>query len=161
AALAAVAIRKADAERARSKGETEGITLGVHVEEALVRSGAGGTEIDLDAKLRAWTVLESLLVHAEPNAIVVSEVAHPYLERRFDLIALDVGEGVAGRAYRLTERSGPSLGRRTARFVGRELNLAVLQSCLASVMEGHGQIVGIVGEAGIGKSRLVAEFRQS
>jgi len=162
AAHAAMAIHKA-AERARSAGETQGIKLGVHVEEALVRSGAGGTEIDVNAKHHAWTVLESLLARAETNAIVVSETAFSFLERRFDLIPLDPVDGVAERAYRLAERerSGPGLGRRTARFVGRGSNLEVLQSYLASVMRGQGQIVGIVGEAGIGKSRLVAEFRQS
>src|SRR5262249_46144396 len=155
AAPVGVAIEKAR-ERAPDQGEAQGLKLGVHVADTLVRSGAGGIEIDLDAKLRAWTILEALVTGAETNAIHVSETAYPYLERRFDLIPL-------GGAFRLAERerSGARFGRRMARFVGREPNLEVLQRRLAAVMGGHGQIVGIVGEAGIGKSRLVAEFRQS
>jgi len=46
-------------------------------------------------------------------------------------------------------------------FIGREREHAVLEGRLASAMAGRGQVVGIVGEAGIGKSRLVYEFRRS
>jgi class 3 adenylate cyclase/predicted ATPase len=45
-------------------------------------------------------------------------------------------------------------------FVGRERELATLHALLAQVEKGHGQVVGMVGEAGIGKSRLLYEFRQ-
>jgi tetratricopeptide (TPR) repeat protein len=46
-------------------------------------------------------------------------------------------------------------------FVGRRQELDLLKSRLASARAGRGQIVGIVGEAGIGKSRLLYEFRQA
>jgi class 3 adenylate cyclase/DNA-binding winged helix-turn-helix (wHTH) protein/predicted ATPase len=46
-------------------------------------------------------------------------------------------------------------------FVGRERELATLHALLAQVETGRGQVVGVVGEAGIGKSRLIYEFRQS
>jgi class 3 adenylate cyclase/predicted ATPase len=45
-------------------------------------------------------------------------------------------------------------------FVGRERELATLHALLAQVETGRGQIVGVVGEPGIGKSRLLYEFRQ-
>ncbi len=162
AAHAAMAVHKAG-ERARGEGEAPEIKLAIHVAQALVGYGAGSVEIDLNAKHEALTILESLLSRAETNTIVVSETAFPFLERRFDLSALDPVQGVAGRAYGLTgrERPGLGVGRRMARFVGRGSNLELLHSYLASTMRGHGQIVGIVGEAGIGKSRLVAEFRES
>jgi class 3 adenylate cyclase/tetratricopeptide (TPR) repeat protein len=44
------------------------------------------------------------------------------------------------------------------RFVGRQTELAVLQQVLERAGTGHGQIVAVVGEAGVGKSRLVYEF---
>ena len=47
-----------------------------------------------------------------------------------------------------------------SRFVGREYELAVLHERLAQAERGHGQVVGIVGEPGVGKSRLVFEFQQ-
>src|SRR4029453_16759812 len=56
------------------------------------------------------------------------------------------------------------LGRRDRRprspFVGRQQELATLQAALAQSEAGQGQVVGIVGEPGLGKSRLLYEFRQ-
>ena len=46
-------------------------------------------------------------------------------------------------------------------FIGRDELLAALRAPLAKVEAGHGQVVGVVGEPGIGKSRLVYEFRRS
>lgn len=48
-----------------------------------------------------------------------------------------------------------------SRFVGREHELAALYHPLAQVEAGRGQVVGLVGEPGMGKSRLVYEFRHS
>jgi class 3 adenylate cyclase/tetratricopeptide (TPR) repeat protein len=44
------------------------------------------------------------------------------------------------------------------RFVGREMELAVLVQALARARAGPGQVIALVGEAGVGKSRLVYEF---
>jgi predicted ATPase len=46
-------------------------------------------------------------------------------------------------------------------LVGRERERSVLRDLLARVKSGQGQVVGIVGDAGVGKSRLVHEFRKS
>jgi tetratricopeptide (TPR) repeat protein len=43
-------------------------------------------------------------------------------------------------------------------FIGRTRALATLRALVAQVEAGHGQIVGIMGEPGIGKTRLCAEF---
>ena len=54
-----------------------------------------------------------------------------------------------------------SRGERTlSPFVGRERELATLEALFAQVEAGQGQVVGIVAEAGGGKSRLLYEFRQ-
>jgi predicted ATPase/class 3 adenylate cyclase len=44
------------------------------------------------------------------------------------------------------------------RFVGRDAELEHLRRILGQAETGHGQVVAIVGEAGVGKSRLVYEF---
>ena len=64
--------------------------------------------------------------------------------------------------YRILRISG-GRRRRGARlltsFVGREEDLAILARCFERAFAGAGQFVLIVGEPGIGKSRLVEEFR--
>ena len=45
-------------------------------------------------------------------------------------------------------------------FVGREHELMLLQNCFEKVQSGQGQMVFIVGEPGIGKSRLLLEFHR-
>jgi predicted ATPase len=47
------------------------------------------------------------------------------------------------------------------RFVGRQPELETLQQALAQAQAGHGQVVALVGEAGVGKSRLLYEFLHS
>jgi class 3 adenylate cyclase len=54
-----------------------------------------------------------------------------------------------------------SAARGLTRFVGRQQELMALQQALAQAGAGHGQIVAVVGEAGVGKSRLVYEFVHS
>ena len=47
------------------------------------------------------------------------------------------------------------------RFVGRDAEIEVLRRSLEHAGAGHGQVVAIVGEAGVGKSRLTWEFTRS
>jgi tetratricopeptide (TPR) repeat protein len=47
------------------------------------------------------------------------------------------------------------------RFVGRQPELETLQQALAQAQAGHGQVMALVGEAGVGKSRLLYEFCRS
>ena len=46
-------------------------------------------------------------------------------------------------------------------FVGRQPELEVLQQALTRAGAGHGQVVALIGEPGVGKSRLVYEFLHS
>src|SRR5262249_18119211 len=45
------------------------------------------------------------------------------------------------------------------RFVGRQSEMEQLHKALAQAQTGHGQIVGVMGEPGLGKSRLFYEFK--
>jgi len=56
---------------------------------------------------------------------------------------------------------GERWGRVLSPFVGRERELATLHALLAQAEAGRGQVVGVVGDPGIGKSRLIYEFRHS
>jgi predicted ATPase len=72
---------------------------------------------------------------------------------------VEVFELVGASAIR--RRLQASAARGLTRFVGRQQELTALQQALAQAGAGHGQVVALVGEAGVGKSRLVYEFVHS
>ena len=53
------------------------------------------------------------------------------------------------------------MARGLTRFVGRDAELEQLREALGRTASGHGQVVAIVGEPGVGKSRLVWEVTHS
>jgi class 3 adenylate cyclase/tetratricopeptide (TPR) repeat protein len=64
-------------------------------------------------------------------------------------------------ASTIRRRLQASAARGFTRFVGRQQELVALQQTLEQAGAGHGQVVALVGEAGVGKSRLVYEFIHS
>ena len=62
--------------------------------------------------------------------------------------------GIGGARSRLDV----AIERGLSRFVGRASEMQTLQAALEHAERGHGQAVGIVGEPGLGKSRLCYEF---
>jgi DNA-binding winged helix-turn-helix (wHTH) protein/class 3 adenylate cyclase/tetratricopeptide (TPR) repeat protein len=63
-------------------------------------------------------------------------------------------------AYTVRGLEAPTATRLWSPFVGRQRELAILDDLLARVLRGQGQVVGLIGEPGIGKSRLLAAFLQ-
>jgi class 3 adenylate cyclase len=111
-----------------------------------------------------------LQVQSEPGEILVSETTARLVEGYIRLEALEPIEvkgktepvsiykvlGTLPRRSPIVSRSERTL----SQFVGRERELATLEELFAQVEAGNEQIVGIVGEAGQGKSRVLYEFRQ-
>jgi class 3 adenylate cyclase/tetratricopeptide (TPR) repeat protein len=64
-------------------------------------------------------------------------------------------------AYGMRRRLQSARARGLIRFVGRQTEMTALYAALAQAGAGHGQVVAVVGEAGVGKSRLVDEFVQA
>ena len=106
---------------------------------------------------------------ANPGSIVISEYTRKLTEGYFDLKALGAADikGVDEplNVYEVTG-AGPlrtrlqvSARRGLSRFVGRHSEMDQLQGALERAKEGHGQIVGVMGEPGLGKSRLFHEFK--
>jgi class 3 adenylate cyclase/tetratricopeptide (TPR) repeat protein len=64
-------------------------------------------------------------------------------------------------ASTIRRRLQAAVARGLSRFVGRDTEIEVLRRALEQARAGHGQVVAAVGEAGVGKSRLVYEFLHS
>src|SRR5262245_27736413 len=105
---------------------------------------------------------------AAPNEVLVGPATLRWIEPFFNLERLEPVR-VKGKVnpispYRVlgaySERSAfeGRLLRGHSEFVGRSLELAHLGQCLERADAGHGQIVAISAQAGLGKSRLVHEF---
>ena len=162
AALAGMAILKAAQRGQPGDVGPFGVTVALHVERFVLARVGGRVTLDPDAKREAWRVLDELVERGAPGTILVSPAAARFFDRRFELVPLAPVPGGGRPAYRLErfERTGLRLGGRLATFVGRHDDLELLRGRLGSVLRGQGQVVGIAGDAGIGKSRLLHEFRQ-
>jgi class 3 adenylate cyclase/tetratricopeptide (TPR) repeat protein len=108
---------------------------------------------------------------AEPGTTYVTEDTFKLTEGFFRFEALGERE-VKGkekplRVYRViapstrTTRFDVSAERGLSRFIGRERELELLLDSFERAKAGRGQAVSIMGEAGVGKSRLLYEFRKA
>ncbi len=108
---------------------------------------------------------------AEPGTILATEATHKLVEGHVRSEALGPVQikgrsdpvsvfRIVGRRRRRT-RLEISAEAGLTQLVGRTHERDALRDLLARVKSGQGQVVGIVGEAGVGKSRLVHEFRKS
>ena len=159
AALAAVAMQLA-AQRAPGGSPGTAIRIGIDLGSFLLGRLQDASLVDPEDKRLALGAMGALLAGTEPGTIVVSAAGAPFLARGFDLMPLGAAPGRRS-AFRLggIERGEAASGRRP-RFVGRDDELDLLKGRLAAAMRGQGQVVAIVGEAGIGKSRLIVELRR-
>ncbi|KWK11805.1 AAA family ATPase, partial [Burkholderia stagnalis] len=103
-------------------------------------------------------------------SILVSDSTHKLAEGYFEFKALGATQ-LKGIPEPLSVYEVLGLGalrtrlqlaahRGLARFVGRDAELEHLQDALEQVRAGRGRIVGVRGEAGVGKSRLFHEFKE-
>jgi class 3 adenylate cyclase/tetratricopeptide (TPR) repeat protein len=106
---------------------------------------------------------------AAPGTVLVSEATGRLLQGSVQLEALGAFE-VKGKAepvpvFKILGVGPPPAERATLNgaalspFVGRQREMEVLRELLARAAGGEGQVVGVSGEAGTGKSRLLRELR--
>ena len=162
AAHAALAIQRIAA-LAHPHSESPRLRIGLHVDEVPISEIRGAFRVDHAAKRGAWEQLEAFMAKAEPGTVLVSAPTCPFLERRFVLARGTDGDETAGTVCRLValERTGLGLGERLTPFVARSHELDQVTRALEQAQTGQGQVVAVVGEPGVGKSRLFWEFIES
>ncbi len=144
------------------------IRVGINTGEALVGVAADDLRMDYNVVGQTTHLAARMEQMAEPGCILatvdVMRLVEGYVYGRA------LGERPVkglGRAVELFEISGAAPVRTRAqlaahrglsRFVGREAELAQLERRLELAGIGQGQVVQLVGEPGVGKSRLLWEF---
>ena len=123
---------------------------------------ATGDTLHLATRLQQQAAADTLLVSAATYALVQDEVQGEVceflsLDEPCTLTPVYTVRSLLRRRAGVPRRSTRPL----SRFVGRTLELAPLHERLEQALGGQGQVIGIAGDPGLGKSRLLAEFVQS
>lgn len=168
AALAALEMRisaAAYAERLRAERGIADLAIRIGINTGLAVLGDGtGKGIEYTAMGDAVNVAARLQSAAAPGSIVVGDATRRQLEAFFELRplgSLEVkGRTAAVPAFELLGRRAAAQ-RATVPIVGRERELGILREAVADVRSGRGRIVALVGDAGVGKSRLIDEVRSA
>ena len=174
AVLAALALQRSLTDQQAELGAPYGVEcafrLGLNSGLVVVGSIGDNLRMDYSAIGDTTNLAARLQQLAAPGTILISESTSRLVHDSMRLEALPPVE-VKGKTVPVTpykvlgtrpQRSPiVSRGERTfSQFVGRERELAVLAEVLEQVERGQGQVVGLVADAGSGKSRLLYEFRQ-
>jgi len=144
--------------------------MGLHTGLVVV----GGRQDDAELSTVVGDVVSmamALQEQAAPGQILCSDTTARWVQEIVRLEAVEPvqlpGQSTPVTTYavlRNRDRRAPGWerwGRVLSPFVGRERELETLHALLSQVETGRGQVVGVVGEPGIGKSRLIYEFRHS
>jgi adenylate cyclase len=151
-----------DVVQSRSEGIPTPLELRIGINSGLVVAGAVGDGTQTGVMGDAVNVAARLQQSAEPGQVLLAASTWRRVRDRFDAApigALEVkGKAQPVEAYRLV---GPHErgGREQAPFVGRREELALLELLWSSVRKGNTHVVSVVGEPGVGKSRLLGELR--
>lgn len=161
---AALECHRAVARREAQPGALPGVCLGIGIASGNIafRPLAGLPE-------QAWTAMGATVDHARhlgraaaPGTTLIADHTRQLAEGQ--VIVSVVAAGSVEGASRLEQcvpsatRFKAALSRGLTPFVGRATELSQLNQAGRLATGGHGQVVAIIGEAGVGKSRLVHEF---
>jgi len=171
AVLAALAIQQALQEHRPALSEGLAVRMGLNTGLVVVGGIGNDLRMDYTAVGDTTNVAARLQQLAEPGTVLVGKATARLVEGYVGLERIGPVQ-LKGKDESITAYKLLGLGPRRTRleglgarplspFVGRERELRTLHEILAQVEADRGQVVGMVGEAGVGKSRLLYEFRRS
>jgi class 3 adenylate cyclase len=152
----------------RTRGLELRMRVGLNSGEVVVRAIGNDLHMDYSAVGETTVLAARMEQMATPGSIRLTPSTLGLVEGLVRVNALgpvpvkglpdpvDVFELVGASALR--RRFQAAAARGLTRFVGRQPELEALHRALAQAADGHGQVVALVGEAGVGKSRLAYEF---
>ena len=155
----------------RTEGIPIQIRVGLNSGEVVVRSIGSDLRMDYTAVGQTTHLAARMEQLATPGSVLLSADALRLAEGYVQVKTLgpisvkglpepvEAYEATGGGAVR-TRLQAAAMGGFT-RFVGRDTELDQLRRALTQAHDGRGQIVAVVGEPGVGKSRLFWEFTHS
>ncbi|CAN5561872.1 hypothetical protein BH20CHL7_BH20CHL7_05910 [soil metagenome] len=164
------AMRRYSDEAEREHGLRLPVRVGINTGPVVVRElgdTAGRTDVTAlgdvvngAARMQAEARPDTVLVTAATHGFVVASTA----SRHVGMITLK-GKAEAVDAYEIERWTGPMARPRgipglTSPMVGRDPQLAALAELMPAVRAGRGRAAIVIGEPGIGKSRLIAELHR-
>src|SRR5437870_5828610 len=162
------ALRRYADELRLGRGLNFSVRMGLNSGEVVVGKIGDDLRMDYTAQGQVVGLAQRMEQLAAADRVCLTEHTARLVEGYFrlrDLGGLAVkGAGAPLRVFELEgagalrTRLDASRARGFTRFVGRVDEMAALEAALARARDGEGQVVGVVGEAGIGKSRLCHEF---
>jgi len=172
---AALSIQKAlvDFEEKVSKDFGADFKMRIGLNSGPVIVGSIGDDLRMDyTAVGDTTNLASRMENmARPGAIFVSRDTHKLSRDFFEFESLGKveikGKKESQEVFELSKagevdtRIAASAAKGLSRFIGRKNSMATIRHAWNKALPGSGQVAGVVGEAGIGKSRLMLEFRNT
>jgi class 3 adenylate cyclase/DNA-binding winged helix-turn-helix (wHTH) protein/predicted ATPase len=149
--------------QALTQGVGVSVSIGLHTGSVVVEY-LGEEAQHAATTLGVTTALATRLQQAAaPDTLLLSEATYRLVRAAIQATVREPVEGIAGSVYTVESTTLTAPGaRRSDRphspFVGRVGEFALLHECLAAVARGQGRAISLVGEPGIGKSRILAEF---
>ena len=164
-------VKRYEEEARRTHGVNVQIRVGLNSGEVVVRAIGSDLHMDYTAVGQTTHLAARMEQLAKPGTILVTPFTLELVEGYVAVKPLGPvpvkGLAAAVEVYEVTG-AGPARTRLQAaaqrgltRFVGRDTELELLRRAQQLAGEGHGQVAAIVGEAGVGKSRLVHELTHS
>jgi class 3 adenylate cyclase/tetratricopeptide (TPR) repeat protein len=151
----------------RRHGMALQLRVGLNAGEVVVRAIGNDLHMDYSAVGQTTHLAARLEQLATPGSILLTASTLRLVEGLVQVTALgpvpvkgltapvEVFELAGASAVR--RRLQAAAARGLTRFVGRQTELAALQQAMERAGAGHGQVLALLGEAGVGKSRLVYE----
>jgi ABC-type oligopeptide transport system substrate-binding subunit/class 3 adenylate cyclase len=144
-----------------------GVRVGVHTGSVVLGPIGAGQRVEYAAFGDTVNTAARLQSAAEPGQVLVGQTTHRLVDAQFDW-SDPVELSLKGKQEAVTAAAvvGVRAGARTrderalSRLVGRDRELRQIREALDDVLAGTGGVLFITGEAGIGKSRLVAETHE-